>query len=808
MLCVLYYSNNLGEYDMANLKHKTRGNGNPQGKPRVYFCCHQDDFSNFFETVSNELLAKQNCAVWYSDEVTERNEDFLADLKQMQLFVMPVTRALLCTENEALNVEFKFAVENHIPVLPLMQERGLEVLFNQKCGDLQFLDKNNTDATAISYDEKLQKYLEAVLIGDELAEKIRAAFDAYVFLSYRKKDRKHAQELMRLIHKNAFCRDIAIWYDEFLTPGENFNDSIKEALQKSGLFVLTVTPNIVNEPNYIMTTEYPMARQEGKPILPVELVPTDNEQLLEKFEGIGETANAYDDEALSRALLEAIKNMAIRENDSSPEHNFFIGLAYLGGVDVEVNYERALTLITSAAESGLTEAAQKLFDMYCNGIGVQRDYSKAACWMGNKVELLTQKCQTQKSLENYKELVENIEAYGQFHTKTVPDPQTAIDIYLDLGQVCQEGRKAFGNHVFVFSLANSYICVARNYYALKKDAEAEESANKAAAILSAVEKEPLDAENLNSFAMLYEVLARIEERKNADRIEEYLLKALEYSIKITQTFGNSDHNDLNVAIGYLELAAHYCQKEKYAKAEECFGKGFPTANGIAQSGSLYAGEVCVRFIMVKAQICKSKEDVTGAIACYTTNIDQLEKSSLTPLMMRLLVENYNLLKKCLFDAKKYKEALFFAQKSEYASKKVCTAGEHQLYVLHNKEFMAKCCAENGNRNQAVQLYEYLNDTYRSLYVKMPGAFVLLYMKSCFDLAEIYRRTHSYYMARRTYKTLIEFCKSREGSDDSVLSKAAEYILMSHKGLVDVYTKSDKNFMAAIYRMKLKKLEKK
>lgn len=91
---------------------------------------------------------------------------------------------------------------------------------------------------------------------------------------------------MRLIHKNKFCRDIAIWYDEFLKPGENFNDSIKEALQKSNLFVLAVTPNLVNETNYIMTTEYPMAQQEGKPILPVELVTTDHKELAEKYEGI------------------------------------------------------------------------------------------------------------------------------------------------------------------------------------------------------------------------------------------------------------------------------------------------------------------------------------------------------------------------------------------------------------------------------------------------------------------------------------------------------------------------------------------
>jgi len=128
---------------MAILKYKTRGNSTPQGKPRVYFCCHPEDFNRCFESISNEILAKQNCAVWYTDEVIVHDEDFFVDLKQMQLFVMPVTTNLLCTENQAIDIEFKFAIENHIPVLPLMQESGLEELFNKRCGDLQFLDKNN-----------------------------------------------------------------------------------------------------------------------------------------------------------------------------------------------------------------------------------------------------------------------------------------------------------------------------------------------------------------------------------------------------------------------------------------------------------------------------------------------------------------------------------------------------------------------------------------------------------------------------------------------------------------------------------------
>lgn len=396
---------------MASFKYKTRGNSEPQGKPRVYFCCHPIDFDSYFESISDDILAKQNCTIWYSDEAIVRDEDFFADLKQMQLFVMPVTTNLLCTENETLDKEFKFAIENHIPVLPLLQEKGLEELFNKKCGDLQFLDKNNTDITAISYDEKLKKYLESVLIGDELAEKIRAAFDAYVFLSYRKKDRKYAQELMRLIHKNEFCRDIAIWYDEFLIPGENFNDSIKDALQKSDLFVLAVTPNLVNEPNYIMTTEYPMAKQERKPILPTELVPTDKGQLSEKYEDIPKPADALNEAEFSEALLASMQKIAVKENDGSPEHNFFIGLAYLGGIDVEVDYDRATELIKCAAASGLPAAIKKLSIMYQHGEGVKINYGESLKWQHQLVSILFDIFTTTGSLQSFLDYYMETEKY-------------------------------------------------------------------------------------------------------------------------------------------------------------------------------------------------------------------------------------------------------------------------------------------------------------------------------------------------------------------------------------------------------------
>lgn len=373
---------------MSQLSCKVRKNATVYRLPKVYFCCHSKDFDAFFEEISEEILAKQNCSVWHHGKVTvQYNDDFFGDLSQMQLFVVPVTRRFLSKGNPALEVEFRYAVEHHIPILPLMQEQGLETEFNRLCGNIQFLDKYNNDSTCIEYAEKLEKFLAAILLGDGLTKKIRDAFDAYIFLSYRKKDRYHAQKLMRLIHENEFCRDIAIWYDEFLVPGEDFNDAISEALDRSKLFLLAVTPNLVNEDNYIMSTEFPMAQRRGKPILPCEMVDTDKDTLSKLYKNIPECTNGQDSENLARCLSQYFTKVASGERKSTPEHLFFIGLAYLNGIDVEVNRHYALELITTAAEQELPEAVEQLIAMYSNGIGVPMDTGAALRWHQKLLEL-------------------------------------------------------------------------------------------------------------------------------------------------------------------------------------------------------------------------------------------------------------------------------------------------------------------------------------------------------------------------------------------------------------------------------------
>ncbi len=367
---------------MATILCRTKGNANPKGKPRVYFTCHPEDFDRYFDKLCEDIFKTHDCAIFYTEDMNAviAEEDKPTDLESNNLFIVPVTFRLLSKPNRAMDADIPFAFEKHIPVLPFMMEPSIDKFYAGKFGELQYLNPYSTDLTEISYEEKLKKYLESVLISDEMAKRVRAAFDAYIFLSYRKKDRRYANELMRLIHSHPECRDIAIWFDEFLTPGESFKTNIEKALQSSKLFALLVTPSLLEEPdgkpNFVMGVEYPEAQKSGIDILPAEMEETDKDKLSKKFAGIPSCVKP-DDEAFKALLLESIAKIATTTNDDST-HNFLIGLAYLDGIDVEVDRQRGLDLITSAAEAELPEAMEKLCRIHYDG--PHPDYQKSVKW--------------------------------------------------------------------------------------------------------------------------------------------------------------------------------------------------------------------------------------------------------------------------------------------------------------------------------------------------------------------------------------------------------------------------------------------
>ena len=439
---------------------RSKNNLHINGKPRVFFTSHPEDFCENFDKICNQIFKTHDCAIFYNDDQTSSNDDISTELARMNLFVVPVSLKLLTKSNRAMDSDIPFAINANIPILPILIDSGIDAIYSRKdkFGNRQYLDAT-TNSSFDSYEKKLKKFLDSILVGNELVQKIRTAFDAYIFLSYRKKDKLYADKLMRLIHEIPGCRDIAIWYDEFLVPGESFSDNILKALDKSDIFALLVAPSILEEPdgkpNYVMSVEYPYAKKASKPILPIEMEQTDKCELDSKFNDLPEIIKI--DQTFNKIFSQAISNIITRTDNSSAEHLFLVGLAYLDGIDVEIDKKRAVELITFAGNSELPEAMEKLFTMYHDGIGVSLDYSQAIVW-SEKIAKYYKRCfskQKEKVIEalqslayaynengNYKKALEqNLEIYnlskksfGRLHQNSLTALQGIVYTYNQLGK--------------------------------------------------------------------------------------------------------------------------------------------------------------------------------------------------------------------------------------------------------------------------------------------------------------------------------------------------------------------------------------
>lgn len=445
---------------METLSCRSKDNVSVGHKPRVYFTCHPADFDRSFRRLCDELFRTHDCAIYYTQDMTVElpMETRETDLERMNLFVVPVSRRLLTEPNRAMDQDVPFALQHHIPLLPIVLEDGLLELYSSanRFGELQYLDPNTHDTTAVSYEDKLRKHLDATLLSDTTARRIRESFDAYLFLSYRKKDRSYANDLMRLVHSQPRLRDLAIWYDEFLTPGESFRESIDKALEECRAFLLLVTPNLLEEPggkpNFVMAEEYPTARKSGIAVVPVEMLPTNHAKLQRKFTKLPTCTPGSDEVGLAARICKELKDLDSLGRNTDAEHTYLMGLAYLNGIDVEIDRARAVRLIESAADSGLLQAMRKLKDMYENGDGVQRDYRKSLQWQERVVGDYARRNETSGNMYWDERLNLAI-----CHTM-IGEYQKAIDLLEEL-LVLSVTESSFGAVLrlnVLMSLANSY----------------------------------------------------------------------------------------------------------------------------------------------------------------------------------------------------------------------------------------------------------------------------------------------------------------------------------------------------------------
>ena len=557
---------------MKSLQFHTRANVKPHGKSGVYFTAHPDDAGEYLREIEQDILYSQDCVFWFDPETHRQiDDDFLLELSfmNMQLMVIPVTKKLLTQPNRVTEKELPFALKHHIPILPIMVEPGLDGLYKPVFSDLQYLSKVVKDTTSIPYEQKLEKFLDSVLVGNETAKRIKAAFDALIFLSYRKKDRALAQELMDLIHRVPQLQAVGIWYDEFLVPGEGFNGGIRDAIDECHLFVLTVTPNLINEDNFIRENEYKWARVDyKKDIVPVQMEVTDWDTLCRCFEAIPHVVDAHCQEALGLTLQKALKKKLIT-GERGPVHTYLMGLAYLHGINMETNQERGKDLIIAAANQGLLEAKEKLVQMYFRGYGVERDYGESIRWQAEVVEAYRQRYVLDPSEKNWCQYAWELSYLGddlvQMHRwdEAVTTFETAQSVF---GEQLQKQESLKYRERFVYirrELALAYQQTGDTNTAIKTLHRALKAAQCVPEADASLLLRRYHAQLLCDLGVLYQ------ETGHCDKALPYCLDSLQLAKRILEEDDGNNSRHL-VALASYYLGGLYCDYGNWKEAEQFY----------------------------------------------------------------------------------------------------------------------------------------------------------------------------------------------------------------------------------------------
>lgn len=223
-----------------------------------------------------------------------------------------------------------------------------------------------------------------------------------VFISYKKSDNRLSGVRDIVADRILEMVDCAVWYDENLTPGVDYNDEIQQAISESYAVILLLTRDIL-ESDYVWKEEIPAAIRQQKGIIPIAFdFPKELYGEVERRAGCpmqiirwptGAEADTPEElEAFNDAFLRALDRFVISTDRSqkiravfqsdrelpsfahiTPYDRFLIGCAYLDGICTEKDEGSGEVLLNSVANffagdeesiSLKSEAANVLFRYY------------------------------------------------------------------------------------------------------------------------------------------------------------------------------------------------------------------------------------------------------------------------------------------------------------------------------------------------------------------------------------------------------------------------------------------------------------
>ena len=246
---------------------------------KILISMHSVDRCIYLERLINGITQSISCTVCYSPFPADGMN---TDLSGIDLVIAGVTEKYITWSNSGFVSEVLPALSAEVPVLPVMLEKGIVNLFNTRVGKLHYIESVGQELSQEALGQ-INSYILSLGSNDNaFGDKRKPG----IFISYRKRDINELQRFIALIDAHPERERVCLWYDTGLKPGDNYQLTIEERLKSCDLFLMLVTPNVLEPDNYVMRVEYPMAVKEKKHILPVIMQKTDLNELYRLFPGL------------------------------------------------------------------------------------------------------------------------------------------------------------------------------------------------------------------------------------------------------------------------------------------------------------------------------------------------------------------------------------------------------------------------------------------------------------------------------------------------------------------------------------------
>ena len=325
--------------DDFELTVKTNEDSSPINKQKIFLSYAYQDKELMLEK-KDHILSLFDCAIYFIDHQKYRHLDPKKAqelIASMDVFVPIVTSDYLDKNCFELTHLFPYAKKKHMEIMPLIQDKELSQEFNDKCGNIQFIDDSLDSNSVIKRDEMIKdyfRYINPSKEDKELINKVKKAFVNKIFLSYRKRDKEYLKQVLELINEHTDSLfDTGLWYDENLSVGKKYDHEIDNKIKEANIFVLLVTNNLFEPNNYVLVNELPLAIDFHKTIIPVYLDEYDK-GLYQKY-----CPELSEPVSLDNLIDEIVKNL--KPFERTAEQNNLIGIGYLYGWGVFKNPDKA-----------------------------------------------------------------------------------------------------------------------------------------------------------------------------------------------------------------------------------------------------------------------------------------------------------------------------------------------------------------------------------------------------------------------------------------------------------------------------------